>query len=72
MPDAFLVIYLKSVKKSIQEIYQRSTELGMEQAVFDAAEIIDQKLRSNPRDFGDPISSLPKMQLDLLAEPFPL
>lgn len=58
MPDAFHVVYLKSVKDKTKTEFLRFRALGLEHSFTVAAEKIDHQLRNNPRDFGDPCFSM--------------
>ena len=67
MPDEFKVVYPKNVQISVSEIYNRGRKVGMETEVINAARLIDEQLRSQPREFGDPSGTLANMQLDTFS-----
>jgi hypothetical protein len=71
MAGEYHVVYLNSVRKSVSEILDRSWKAGLEKAVIDAARIIEEQLKSNPREFGDPLGSLHGMHLDLFMRGVP-
>jgi len=67
MADSFEVVYPARVLDAFRKLYQRAEAADMVEALVTAARTIDDNLRMNPRDFGDPCYSLPQMHLDLFV-----
>src|SRR5438876_1025543 len=67
MPNGYQVVYLNPAMQAIKRIFHQSIEKGLENKVTASAQFIEEQLRLNPRDFGDPNGTLPKMKLDLYS-----
>ena len=67
MPDEFKVIYLKKVRLAVSEIFERARNAGMQAEVSGLIQLIDERLRTQPREFGDPLATLVGLELDLFS-----
>ena len=65
MPDEFKVVYLNEVQVTATDIREQARKAGMEKQFLNAIRSIEQQLRTQPREFGDPTGTLPGLKLDV-------
>lgn len=63
MDFPFSLTYLSSARENFRAILERAEELGLEESVIQAAQIIDTSLQENPREFGDPTYTLHSLNM---------
>jgi hypothetical protein len=68
---SYRVIYSDQVQSEQIELYTRALQKGQGQEVLSAARIIDERLQSDPRNFGDPHYSLRQAKLEVFVRGVP-
>jgi hypothetical protein len=65
MDDTFRVVYPGPVLQGFRELCREAQRIGRLADVEEASQIIEDQLRRQPREFGDPCFPLGKMQADV-------
>ena len=61
MNPQYQVVYPESVRKTVRDLLQRATELGIRDQIVAALRTIDDRLKSSPLDYGDVNNELERL-----------
>lgn len=69
--SSYRVIYPEQVQNALIELYARAVQKGRGQEVLSAARAINDRLQSDPREFGEPRYSLREAKLEVFVRGVP-
>lgn len=67
MDQPFDIAYFPSALDEFRDLFHRAKKVGLGQQVLDAGKEIDERLRSDPIKFGDPLYPLRGLNLQLFG-----